>query len=134
MKDIIGSSHNEKEEKKMTKGGLQETAYLLADETLSEEQEKIQLLSIIKKMPADSLYLILRDYLAKTSQDLDPKLPQTALYSNAINFISGKFRISKQRAASIIFTYRYEMVNNEEVIDKFIDSNNDESEQYDNVR
>lgn len=132
------SSRNEPAIKAANDKGNQEAAYLHADKTLSEQQEKIQLLSIIAKCPTDTLSLILKDYIVKTTQEKDSKVRSANLFSKAIDSISENYNIPRQKIASIIFMYQYEMVSNDEVIDEFMKSNideqPDESEKYDNIR
>lgn len=81
------------------------------DLILEMDTEKIALLSIIKKIPNDTLHLVLRDYLDKT---FDFVTPETKI-ERIIDSISKKYHISKVKIASIIFSYNYEMLTKDEI-------------------
>ena len=72
-KEIVDKNYNLSEE--------------IAEIMLEGEVEKITLLSLIHKVPADSLHLILKDYHSKTSIDYDYKH-----LDKVIDTISEKFK------------------------------------------
>jgi hypothetical protein len=83
------------------------------------ESEKLMLLSILKKIPQDTLRLVLREYLKANPEYLDGLGVNKAdnLYS-----ISQKYHISKFKIASIIFSYKYEMLTKEEIEESAIEN------------
>lgn len=83
--------------------------YFLADHDLNKNSEKLMLLSILKKIPKDTLRLILRDYLKKKLY------AEYGDFTDNIDSISQKHNISKFKIASIIFSYRYEMLTKDEI-------------------
>jgi hypothetical protein len=90
-----------------------------ADTFLKMESEKLMLLSILKKIPQDTLRLVLREYLKANPEYLDGLGVNKAdnLYS-----ISQKYHISKFKIASIIFSYKYEMLTKEEIEESAIEN------------
>lgn len=120
------SCNNAKDKKVLSKKEKQE---LRAKDKLSDYSEKIVLLSALKKIPYDSLYLILTDYYAITS-DYTNTSDSSKLYSKkAINDISGKYHITKRRVASLIFSFKYEMLTNEEIADEELEKREDEQQE-----
>lgn len=84
-------------------------------EELSGLSEKIVLLSIIKGISYDSLYQILTDYHVMIDYASSDSLK---FYSEkAIDNISENYHVSKRRVASLIFSFKYEMLSKEEVVD-----------------
>ena len=104
-----------------------ERDYEMADMLLQFDAEKIGLLSILKDVPQEKANAILRDYLAKT-------FDFSALLSNedpnyivkVVDTIARKNNLSKKLTASIIFSYQYEMVTKDEIIENAVD----EKQQY----
>jgi hypothetical protein len=81
------------------------------DAILEMDAEKLTLLSIIKKVPNDTLHLILKDYLNKTGFVIN----DNTQVDKIIDTISQKYDISKIKIASIVFSYNYEMLTRDEI-------------------
>lgn len=90
--------------------------YRFADYELRTNSEKLMLLSILKKIPKDTLQLILRDYIKKNP------LPEYVTAVDNIDTIAQKYNISKFKIASIIFSYRYEMLTKDEIEETAIEN------------
>ncbi len=106
--------------KKLTDKEKQEEA---SNEELSSQKEKIVLLAVIKRTSYDTLYLILKDYYVITADYLSTD--SSRFYcEKAIELISEKYRIAKSKVASLIFSFKYEMLSKEEIIQ----SENDKAE------
>ncbi len=98
--------------------------YSYTDFILSTDTEKLMLLSILKKIPQDTLRLVLREYLKANPEDLDGLGVNKA---DNLDTISQKYHISKFKIASIIFSYKYEMLTEEEIEQSAIESYQDNS-------
>ena len=105
-----------------TKADELKMAYSYADSELEDEVEKVALISIIKKIPTDSLKFIMRDYLAKTYYD-------DSECEKIIDTISKKYKYSKTRIATLIFCYRYETLTKENSIDESTENEQEMQEQ-----
>lgn len=81
---------------------------------LNHYKEKIVLLSAIKGVPYDTLYLILRDYYSQ--MDYLGNDDGNTL-KNALTYTSEKHNLAKPKIASIIFSFKYEMLTQEEIIE-----------------
>jgi hypothetical protein len=112
------SCNNSKPKKKLTEKEKQEQR---AKDELSDYSEKIVLLSAIKKIAYDSLSLILIDYYSITSEYTNSSDSSKFYSEKAINDISGKYHISKSKAASLIFSFKYELLTKEEIADEEIE-------------
>jgi len=117
------SCHNSKPKKVLSKKEKQEQR---AKDELSYYSEKIVLLSAIKKIPYDSLNLILTEYYTTTSDYTNSSDSSKFSTEKALNDISGKYHISKKRAASLIFSFKYEMLTKEEIADEELEKREDE--------
>lgn len=82
-----------------------------ADAILELDAEKLALLSIIKKIPNDTLHLVLKDYLNKTISSVS----DINKVDKIIDTISQKYHISKIKIASLVFSYNYEMITKDEI-------------------
>ena len=100
-----------------------------AKDELSDYSEKIVLLSTIKKIPYDSLSLILTDYYSITSDYINTSDSSKFYSEKAINEISSKYHISKRRVASLIFSFKYEMLTKEEIADEELEKRMQEEEE-----
>jgi len=98
--------------------------YSTADAFLKMESEKLILLSILKKIPQDTLRLVLREYLKANPEYLDGLGVNKA---DNLDSISQKYHISKYKIASIIFSYKYEMLTKEEIEESAIESYQDDN-------
>ncbi|SHM05296.1 hypothetical protein [Flavobacterium xinjiangense] len=101
--------------KELSKKEQQIDQYFLADLELESEDEKITLLSILKNTSKDSIILVMRDYLLNTENDSIP-------YKDIINTISQKYNMRNRKVASIIFSYKYEMLTKDNITDEFIEN------------
>lgn len=123
------NSQNDKPSDKTEKTEL-ERDYEIADMFLEFDSEKVGLLSIIKEIPQEKANSVLRDYLAKTlgtSSLLSMKDPTYIV--KVVDTIAKENGLSKKMTASIIFSYQYEMITEDEIIenyqDEMIDYQND---------
>lgn len=92
--------------------------YKFAEFDLFDQKEKIALLAIIKNVNYDTLYLILKEYYSQNS-DYSLYGDTVAVVSrNSITSISKKFSIPKSEVASLIFSFKYEMKLDDEIIKK----------------
>ena len=93
---------------------------------LSYEKEKIILLSEARKIPFDTVNLILRDYYVAIDTVLSSDENSKQLFQSAIVKISTRYEISTAKVASLIFSYKYEMLTKEDIeesaIEDFIDN------------
>jgi len=107
---------NDKEEpqKVMSKKEIEENKYILVDAELDNNQEKITLLSFIKNTPKDSINIVIREYLMETEYDVD--------FEKSIEKVAKKYSISSKKVASIVFSYKYEMLTKEDITDEFIET------------
>ena len=116
---------NSKPKKELSKKEKQEKR---VKENLSEYSEKIVLLSVIKKIPYDSLKFILTEYYTITAGYTNSSDSLKYYSEKAISHISEKYHILKRRAASLIFSFKYEMLTKEEIVDEEINRRDDEQE------
>lgn len=102
------------------------------EDDLSNEKEKIILLSEVRKISFDTLNLILRDYYVLTDTISDSDQNSKFLYQSAIAKISDRYKISKSKIASLIFSYKYEMLTKEDIGESAMEDfkDNYEEEQY----
>lgn len=100
-----------------------------AKEELSDFSEKMVLLSTMKRIPYDSLNLILIDYYSITSYYTDSSDSLMFYSQKAIDEISEKYHISKERTASIIFSFKYEMLTKEEMVNEEMEKIGSEQEE-----
>jgi effector-binding domain-containing protein len=113
------SSETKKEhsKKELSKKEIKALNYKLADLELSNQKEKIILLSTIKKVPYDTLYLILKDYYATISVFTYHSDSCVFIYNKTINSISKNYHLPKSKVASIIFSFKYEMQTKQDILD-----------------
>lgn len=96
-----------------------------ADMILKLDAEKLALLSIIKKIPNDTLHLVLKDYINKTF----PLVTDVSKVDKIIDTISQKYHISKVKIASIVFSYNYEMLTKDEIEQSAIENEQDNNQE-----
>lgn len=115
-------SKPQKEEKKiLTETEKFENLNERIERQLSYEKEKIIMLSEIRKISFDTLNLILRDYLVITDTVSSTDENSKHLFQSAIARISDRYRISKSRIATFLFSYKYEMITKEEIEESAVD-------------
>ena len=119
---FFNSCANKQEEKVLTKTEQIAESYSQADSELEYDNEKITLISIIRGIPKDSVYLILRDYYAKNNLSFDMDNNFTEKF---IDTISKNRKMSKRKVASIIFNFKYEMQTKEEIEQEAFESYDD---------
>jgi hypothetical protein len=94
--------------KQMTGKEKQNLNYEIADIDLADQKEKISLLAAVKKVPYDTLYLILEDYYAKTFDYTYLEDSIAFVSDETISSISKAYHLSKSKVASIVFSIKYE--------------------------
>lgn len=97
-----------------------ERDYHIADMFLKFDSEKIGLISIIKNVPQEKANSVLRDYLAKTITSVEA-MKDSDYIIKIVDTIAEKNNLSKKLTASIIFSYQYEMITRDEIIDDYTD-------------
>ena len=108
----LSSNKNEKEKTK------KELDYEIADDYLEYNSEKIGLLSVIKNVPYQKANSVLRDYLAKTINYTDLSSENQNYIVNVIDTIARKNNLSRKLTASMIFSYKYEMITKDEYFEE----------------
>ena len=96
---------------------------------LSYEKEKIILLSEIRKIPFETVNLILRDYFVITDTVSSSDENSKQLFQSAIVKISDKYKISKSKIATLLFSYKYEMITKEEIEESAVEDFKDNYEE-----
>lgn len=102
----------------------QVTAARLAELDLQFEKEKIYLLSVLYSIPHDTVYQILIEYsandLAKIIEGHIDSTPNSFKeYDEMITGLSRKYKQPKSRIASVIFSFKYEMVSKDEILEEY---------------
>ncbi len=112
-------AETKKEEKAITEEEKIQMRYDHADMVLSFDKEKVLLLSIIKGVEEETAKSILRDYLI---YDLDSFVEEdNSKAKKVILEISEKHSLPVSKVASLIFSYKYEMITKEEVEESVIE-------------
>jgi hypothetical protein len=120
----LSSCDNSSSEKK-TKNDLSKAKlnkdYEIAEMFLQYDAEKIGLLSIIKNVPPEQVNLVLRDYLAKTFSSESFLINENPKYVvKLVDSIANKNNLTRKLTASIIFSYQFEMITKDEIIDEYL--------------
>jgi len=123
-------SCNSSSKQEAPKKSKTETGYEIADMFLEYDAEKIGLLSIIKNVPHEQANSVLRDFLAKTYGSGLLSMDSLDYVVKVVDTIARKNNLSKKLTASIIFSYQYEMITREEIMEEFKDEYYEEQEQY----
>lgn len=126
MKNIISlllivtifHSCNSSSSKSELKKSKTELDYEMADDFLEYDAEKIGLLSIIKNVPLEKANSVLRDYLAKTLGSTLLTMENPDFTVKVVDTIAQKNDLSRKLTASIIFSYQYEMITRDEIIEE----------------
>ncbi|WP_394776816.1 hypothetical protein [Flavobacterium sp.] len=109
---ISCSDHNKSDLKiKKEKSKIEKDNNFLDD----NDTEKITLLSISKNLPQKLVISILNDYYEKTLIFDDKEID----YNKIIDTIAKKNNLPKQKVASIIFSFQYEQITQDEIIEKY---------------
>lgn len=102
--------------KELTVVEKQEMASQWAEWELSDQHEKISLLASIKGMRYDSLYSVIKKYYSKMHA-VRFEEDKIAIASDiAIGQISEMSKLSRSQVASLIYSFKYQMITEEEVI------------------
>ena len=123
------SKSKDETKKAITETDKLEIANSRIEDDLSYEKEKIILLSEVRKIPFDTLNLILRDYYVVTDTLSSSDENSKYLYQSAIAKISDKYKISKSKIASLIFSYKYEMLTKEDIEESAVEDFKDNYEE-----
>ena len=123
---LVCSCNSSTKEKEPTKSKA-EMNYEFADMFLEYDAEKIGLISIIKNVPHEKANSVLRDYLAKSYGSFMFIRGNPEYVVKVVDTIARKNNLSKKITASIIFSYQYEMITREEIVEDAID----EMQEYD---
>jgi hypothetical protein len=114
------NSSTKEKEKESTKSKT-EMDYEIADMFLKYDAEKIGLISIIKDIPHEKANSVLRDYLAKTYGSTMLIMENPEYIVKIVDTIARKNNLSKKITASIIFSYQYEMITRDEIVENAMD-------------
>ncbi|NMH25250.1 hypothetical protein [Flavobacterium solisilvae] len=106
------TSITEKKQVKTSKNHSEENLFM-------DDVEKITLLSISKNIPLKQVNSVLKDYYDKTSLAFVYN-NNSDYYEKVIDTISKKYNLSNQKTASIIFSYQYELITEEEIIENYL--------------
>ena len=88
------------------------------DVNFVDDNEKITLLSICKNISVKQAYSIINEYYFKTLLIL-PRGNESEYYEKVIDTIAKKNKLTKQKTASIIYSYQYEIITEDEVIENY---------------
>lgn len=86
-----------------------------------DDFEKINLLAEYNKIQVDSLISIIRDYLVFTRKSLNADLSKEERYKSSFTKLNHRYKLSKKKLASLIFSYKYEMITREEIEESAIE-------------
>lgn len=109
----------EKKKAELTLAEKENLQFKKADGELKYNKEKIVLLANIKGIHYDTLYSILKDYYYKVDGDNEN---DTAIQTS-LNYTTAKHKFPKSKIASFIFSFKYEMLSKEEIIENEIENN-----------
>lgn len=118
--DYSNPQESSKEES-LTKEEVKELESELSDMFLEFESEKIVLISIIKGHPVKKVKSVLGEYKAKTFLSQDT-IESPNYIIRIIDTIAKKNNLSKKMTASIIFSFEYEFITKDEMIDEYTES------------
>ena len=90
---------------------------------------RVILLSQIRRIPFDTLNLILRDYYVATDTVSSFDKNSKYLYQSTIIKIADTYKIPKSKIASLIFSYKYEMLTKEDIEESAIENFKDNYEE-----
>jgi uncharacterized protein YjgD (DUF1641 family) len=108
---------NEETIKEETKSNKERESYII-DMILKNDAEKIGLISVIKNVPHEKINSVLKDYLSYTYFSDEFKSNESSIYiEKIVDSISSKNKLPKKLTASLIFSYNYEMITKDEIID-----------------
>lgn len=111
------SSENEEISEEEAKESYRE----ISDLFLESDSEKISLISIIKDVPVEKVYSVLSDYKTETFPS-NYGLSDSRNIIKIVDSIAQKNGLPKKLTASIIFSYEYEMITKDEIIEGYNDN------------
>lgn len=111
------SSKNEEISEEEAKESYRE----ISDLFLKSNSEKISLISMIKDVPVDKVYAVLSDYKTETFLNRYGLLDSNKIIT-IVDSIAQKNDLPKKLTASIIFSYEYEMITNDELLEAYSDN------------
>lgn len=113
------SENKSSEQEPITKErSLTEEVYILTDISLKSNSEKIVLISTIKNVPVDVVNSVLREYKVKTFLPQD-KMEDQEYITKIVDSVAKINNLSKKMTASIIFSYEYELITRDEIIEDY---------------
>ena len=127
---IIFSCNKSENKKKLNEEQIQAESYKNADFELESYKEKIALLSIIKNIPTDSLYLVIREYYSKTECLEGNEYEDNYNYTKIVNAISLKLKMPENKIANLIYDFKYEMITKEDVENQLIEESKRDNEPF----
>ncbi len=98
-----------------------------------DDFEKINLLAEYNKIHVDSLILIIRDYLVFTSMSLNPDLSKEERYKSSFEKLNKRYKLSKKKLATLIYSYQYEMITREEIEESAIEDYLNSPDPYEEI-
>lgn len=118
---ITGNSCKEKQKVKAPKQPLEERLKDRASDQLYDKEEKIFLLSTIYKISPDTISLIIKDYYTYNGDNYLTRRDSSGKYNfnAALAGISEKYLITKRKAASLIYSFIYEMQTKDDVLTEY---------------
>ena len=115
--DYSNPQESSKEES-LTKEEIKELEDELTNLFLESDSEKIVLISIIKDLPTEKVKSVLAEYKAKRFLSQDTIEKQDHITS-IVDTLAKKNNLSKKMTASIIFSFEYEFITRDEIIDEY---------------
>lgn len=114
---IACNNNPSQKEVEKTKDKVKETSVSkdLTNFEVEQSPEKIALLSIIKGVPIDSVYMILNDYKSKIEYGDELIGDDKMKVYRVIDSISQFRHMSRKRIASLIFSFNYELITKDEI-------------------
>lgn len=117
---LLISCNSNNNDKKSSSEEDQTPEKSIADFRLDFDGEKIALLATIKQISQDTLFNILKDYLEYMEErEYQYGLDSIRFIANeAIEFSSKKNGLPKNKVASLIFNFKYELLTKQDIIDE----------------
>ncbi|MFY8189284.1 MAG: hypothetical protein ACOVLC_15175 [Flavobacterium sp.] len=115
---IIASCSNGKDKNKFDNNDQTKENEKIEYDLLRFDNEKVTLLSLSKNLSQKQIVKILTEYDDMTFANFD-SIEDPDFYKNIIDSIALNNNMNSQNVASIIFSFKYELVTNEEVIEEY---------------
>lgn len=118
--ELNQSTTAESNEENARNNSKSERESFIVDMFLKSDAEKIGLLSVIKNVPHEKTNSVLKDYLSKTLFSEEFQNNKSSEYiEKLVDSIANKNKVPIKLTASIIFSYNYEMITKDEIIDDY---------------